>query len=211
MPSISASPFLDTSNIELLRQRLAEDSRIEKYTPSPLRSCRIDARQIIRRESDRLFVLVGPCSIHDPESALEYAARLRELADELRGDLRIVMRAYLEKPPTTVGWKDLINDPDVDDSYNTNKGVNVACEMLDTISPYCTANWPLVCRSRSASRTPRMPPWPQVNSLKSMHERHNFMTVTKQGIIATTTEGNEDGYVILRGGSQGANFDAASV
>lgn len=153
MPSISASPFLDTSNIELLRQRLAEGSRIEKYTPlappelvqyeighTPnslltVLNSRIDARQIIRRESDRLFVLVGPCSIHDPESALEYAARLRELADELRGDLCIVMRAYLEKPPTTVGWKDLINDPDVDDSYNTNKGVNVACEMLDTISP----------------------------------------------------------------------------
>lgn len=70
---------------------------------------RTEARQIIRRESDRLLVLVGPCSIHYPGSALEYASRLRELATELRDDICIVMRAYLEKPRTTVGWKGLIS------------------------------------------------------------------------------------------------------
>lgn len=116
---------------------------------------RQEVRQIIRRESDRLLVVVGPCSIHDPESALEYAQRLRGLADELQEDLCLVMRAYLEKPRTTVGWKGLINDPDVDDSYNINKGVKVArqlltditalgvpvaSEMLDTISPQYTAD-----------------------------------------------------------------------
>ncbi|KAK9479655.1 3-deoxy-7-phosphoheptulonate synthase [Lipomyces japonicus] len=113
------------------------------------------AIKILQGKSDKLLVVVGPCSIHDPESAYEYAARLKILADKLQDDLLIVMRAYLEKPRTTVGWKGLINDPDVDESFQINKGLRVsrqlfckltdmgvpiASEMLDTISPQFLAD-----------------------------------------------------------------------
>jgi 3-deoxy-7-phosphoheptulonate synthase len=99
--------------------------------------------------------MVGPCSIHDPVTALEYAQRLKKLAQELSKDLCIIMRAYLEKPRTTVGWKGLINDPDIDESYQINKGLRIsrqmyadltamgmpiASEMLDTISPQFLAD-----------------------------------------------------------------------
>ncbi|KAJ1734236.1 3-deoxy-7-phosphoheptulonate synthase [Coemansia biformis] len=111
---------------------------------------RKQASEILRRKDDRLLVIVGPCSIHDPEAAVEYGKRLKELADELKGDLCIVMRVYFEKPRTTVGWKGLINDPELNDTFQINKGLRVArdllcritdlgmpagCELLDTISP----------------------------------------------------------------------------
>ena len=116
---------------------------------------RRDAVRIIKQEDDRLLVVCGPCSLHDPAAAVEYCARLVKLADKLSNDLCIVMRAYLEKPRTTVGWKGLINDPDIDESYKINKGLRVsrklfcdltsqgmpiATEMLDTISPQFLAD-----------------------------------------------------------------------
>ena len=94
--------------------------------------------------------MVGPCSIHDPEAALEYANRLLDISHKLADDLCIIMRAYLEKPRTTVGWKGLINDPDINETFKINKGLRmsrqlfcdltdlgmpIASEMLDTISP----------------------------------------------------------------------------
>lgn len=92
------------------------------------------ARQAIHRilygADDRLLVVVGPCSIHDPEAALEYARRLKEQADRLRGELLVVMRVYFEKPRTTVGWKGLINDPYLDDSYRINDGIRLARRLL---------------------------------------------------------------------------------
>ncbi|CAM1502392.1 Fc.00g043760.m01.CDS01 [Cosmosporella sp. VM-42] len=116
---------------------------------------RNDAAEILLGTNDRLLVVVGPCSIHDPAAAHEYAGRLKELSDKLQNDLCVVMRAYLEKPRTTVGWKGLINDPDIDSSFNINKGLRVsrklfvdltnngmpiASEMLDTISPQFLAD-----------------------------------------------------------------------
>ena len=79
---------------------------------------------------DRLMVVAGPCSIHDVDAAREYAGRLRPLIDKFRDDLLIVMRVYFEKPRTTVGWKGLINDPDLDDSFHINKGVRLARRLL---------------------------------------------------------------------------------
>lgn len=93
---------------------------------------------------------MGPCSLHDPEAAIEYAKQLLEVKERLKDDLVIIMRAYLEKPRTTVGWKGLINDPDIDESFQINKGLRIsrqlfveltklgmpiASEMLDTVSP----------------------------------------------------------------------------
>ena len=105
---------------------------------------------ILEGRDDRLVVVIGPCSIHDPASAMEYAARLKPLRDALAGELEVVMRVYFEKPRTTVGWKGLINDPALDGSFDINRGLRLArgllrdinalglpagCEYLDTISP----------------------------------------------------------------------------
>ena len=118
-------------------------------------SARQGIHQILHREDDRLLVVVGPCSIHDVDAALDYAGRLGRLREELRDALQIVMRVYFEKPRTTVGWKGLINDPDLDDSFHINKGLRVArgllrdlavrgmpaaTEYLDLISPQYIAD-----------------------------------------------------------------------
>jgi len=95
---------------------------------------RRDIEKVLDGEDDRLVVIVGPCSIHDPESALEYAARLKTLKDELADDLVIIMRVYFEKPRTSIGWKGLINDPDISGEYNINKGLRVARKLLLELS-----------------------------------------------------------------------------
>ena len=93
-----------------------------------------DARRTIHRilsgEDDRLLVIVGPCSIHDPAAAREYAGLLREAAKANASDLFVVMRVYFEKPRTTVGWKGLINDPDLNDTFQINKGLHLARQLL---------------------------------------------------------------------------------
>src|SRR5262245_39985883 len=124
--------------------------------------------RILNREDDRILVVVGPCSIHDPKAAREYARRLKQLADSLAADLHIVMRVYFEKPRTTVGWKGLINDPHLNGSYAINEGVRIGrrllldllelgvpagCEFLDPISPQFTSD--LVSWVRSAPARPR--------------------------------------------------------
>ncbi len=85
---------------------------------------------ILHGSDDRLMVVVGPCSVHDPEAAREYALRLKPLISEFKDDLCIVMRVYFEKPRTTVGWKGLINDPDLDGSFRINKGLKLARQLL---------------------------------------------------------------------------------
>lgn len=87
-------------------------------------------RHILERRDPRLFVVVGPCSIHDVVAAREYASRLRELSTRVASTLFLIMRVYFEKPRTTIGWKGLINDPDMDDSFHIEKGVFLARELL---------------------------------------------------------------------------------
>ncbi len=111
---------------------------------------REEFRRILKREDDRLAVIVGPCSIHDTKEALDYARLLSKARKQHRKDLLLIMRVYFEKPRTTVGWKGLINDPYMDESYNINsglrmarklllelgkKGIPAATEFLDTITP----------------------------------------------------------------------------
>ncbi len=118
-------------------------------------SAREQADAILQGKDDRLLAVVGPCSIHDPEAAIEYATKLREQADRLKDDIFIIMRVYFEKPRTTVGWKGLINDPNLDDSFDINRGLRTArgllldlanmgvpagTEFLDAISPQYIAD-----------------------------------------------------------------------
>ncbi|KAJ9107397.1 hypothetical protein QFC21_000847 [Naganishia friedmannii] len=115
---------------------------------------RRQVESVIKGDDDRLLVVVGPCSIHDPAQAIEYAKLLKPYADEAKDDLLILMRVYFEKPRTTVGWKGLINDPEMTNTFQINKGLKIArkllleltemglptaCEFLDTISPQFTA------------------------------------------------------------------------
>jgi 3-deoxy-7-phosphoheptulonate synthase len=98
------------------------------YSRDELRAC-------LYGQDDRLLVIVGPCSVHDPRAALDYAQRLARLKKELEGELMIVMRVYFEKPRTTVGWKGLINDPDIDGSHRIRKGLLLARKiLLDVLS-----------------------------------------------------------------------------
>ncbi|WP_325107860.1 3-deoxy-7-phosphoheptulonate synthase [Luteolibacter pohnpeiensis] len=118
-------------------------------------SARSQAEAILNGEDDRLLAIVGPCSIHDPEAALEYATKLKAEAARLKNDIFIIMRVYFEKPRTTVGWKGLINDPHLDNSFDINHGLRIArglllelaqmgvpagTEFLDTISPQYIAD-----------------------------------------------------------------------
>lgn len=208
---------------------------------------RRECKEIIHQRDDRLLVMVGPCSIHDPGTALEYAGKLKRLSEKLSSELCIIMRAYLEKPRTTVGWKGLINDPDIDESYKINKGLRVsrqlyadltsmgmpiASEMLDTISPQFLAD--LISLGAIGARTTESQlhrelasglSFPMgfkngtdgslsvaIDAVGAAAAKHYFMGVTKQGLAAITkTSGNEDGFVILRGGTKGTNYDAESV
>ncbi|GAA0784993.1 3-deoxy-7-phosphoheptulonate synthase [Marinobacterium sediminicola] len=98
----------------------------------------MEGRQVIKdildRKDKRLFVVVGPCSIHDPEAALEYGRKLKALAEEVKDTLYLVMRVYFEKPRTTVGWKGLINDPHMNDSFDIEEGLHIARKLLIDLS-----------------------------------------------------------------------------
>jgi 3-deoxy-7-phosphoheptulonate synthase len=138
--SESSSQQSTSSRVEDLRvtgvKRLitpAEVKKLHAASPETLNSileARNTARRILRGEDPRLMVVVGPCSIHDTESAMDYARRLKALSDELSDRLFIVMRVYFEKPRTTVGWKGLINDPHLDDSGDVEYGIKLARKLL---------------------------------------------------------------------------------
>ncbi len=111
-----------------------EECPITKAAALVTLQARQDIHKILTAEDDRLLVVIGPCSIHDPMAALDYAGKLLALKRELERDLIIVMRVYFEKPRTTVGWKGLINDPDLDKSFNINKGLRLARKLLFSLN-----------------------------------------------------------------------------
>jgi 3-deoxy-7-phosphoheptulonate synthase len=128
---------------------LIRDLPCDETVSATVTDCRRRLHGLLHGRDDRIAVVIGPCSIHDPAAALDYAARLRPLRDTLGDALEILMRVYFEKPRTTIGWKGLINDPDLDGSFHINKGLRLArgllrdinamglpagCEYLDTIS-----------------------------------------------------------------------------
>lgn len=156
----SGPPVTSNLRIERIRPLVPPDILVERL-PLPaegavmVQRTRREVGRILDGADDRLLVVVGPCSIHDPDAALDYARRLAPLAEELAADLRIVMRVYFEKPRTTVGWKGLINDPNLDGSFAVNEGLHLArrilldvvalglpagCEFLDPITPQFIAD-----------------------------------------------------------------------
>ena len=109
---------------------LLEEIPITERASNVVANTRRAIVNVLEGQDPRLVVIVGPCSIHDTVAALDYASRLKSLADRLADDLVIVMRTYFEKPRTSVGWKGLINDPDLDGSYHINKGLRLARKLL---------------------------------------------------------------------------------
>jgi 3-deoxy-7-phosphoheptulonate synthase len=109
---------------------LLEEIPITEQASNVVSDARAAIAQVMAGEDRRLVVVVGPCSIHDTSCAIEYATRLKPLADRYRDQLLIVMRSYFEKPRTSVGWKGLINDPDLDESFHINKGLRLARQFL---------------------------------------------------------------------------------
>ncbi len=149
-------PFItDDVRITDIRPLISPAILMEDYPATPeieklVYDTREEFRRILKKEDDRLAVMVGPCSIHDLDAALDYASRLVEARKTYAEDLLLIMRVYFEKPRTTVGWKGLINDPFMDESYNINRGLRMArglllklgemgvpaaTEFLDTITP----------------------------------------------------------------------------
>jgi 3-deoxy-7-phosphoheptulonate synthase len=210
---------------------------------------RNEAADIVQGQDSkgRLLVIVGPCSIHDPQAALEYCDRLLKEKEKYKDELCIVMRSYLEKPRTTVGWKGLINDPDIDNSFDINKGLRIsrklfvdltekgmpiASEMLDTISPQFLAD--VLSVGAIGARTTESQLHRElasglsfpvgfkngtdgdlgvaIDAIGAVKHPHHFLSVTKPGLVSIVgTVGNEDTFVILRGGKSGTNYDAKSI
>jgi len=140
MPQRSAlETLLDNVNVEQMAE-MPSPAEVQERLPLTDAAARTvlggrNALQAILERSDpRLFVVVGPCSIHDPEAALDYARRLRRLADEVSGCLVLVMRVYFEKPRTSIGWKGFVNDPRMDDSFRVDEGILLARELLIRIA-----------------------------------------------------------------------------
>ncbi|WP_305839272.1 3-deoxy-7-phosphoheptulonate synthase AroG [Photobacterium leiognathi] len=125
----------DDVRISEIKELLPPVAILEKFPATESASetvyqARNAIHNILNDEDDRLLVIVGPCSIHDTAAAIEYGQRLKELRDELSADLEIVMRVYFEKPRTTVGWKGLINDPYMDNSFQLNDGLRIGRKLL---------------------------------------------------------------------------------
>jgi len=204
-------------------------------------------QNILDRKDHRIFVVVGPCSIHDPQAALDYASRLKALADELSDTLYIVMRVYFEKPRTTVGWKGLVNDPHLDDSFKIEEGLHIgrkllldilemglptSTEALDPISPQYLQDlisWTAIGARTTESQTHREMAsglsspvgfkngtdgglTVATNALNSVARPHRFLGINSQGQVSVfTTRGNAYGHIVLRGGTQGPNYDSVHI
>ena len=219
----------------------------DEVAAATVRSGRADTVNILNGDDDRLVVVVGPCSVHDPEAAMDYARRLAAKAEELRDDLQIVMRVYFEKPRTTLGWKGLLNDPHLDGTFDINTGLRmgrkllldisrlglpVGCEFLDPIIPQYIAD--LVTYGAIGARTAASQVHRQLCSALSMPvgiknstegdvqvavdgtraaaASHVFPGTDLEGQAALIhTVGNPDCHVILRGGTDGPNYDAETV
>ncbi len=204
-------------------------------------------QKVLSGADDRLLVIVGPCSIHDVDAALDYAGRLASVRAKLEKELLIVMRVYFEKPRTTVGWKGLINDPHLDDSYAIDEGLRTARELLltlntrgmpagveylDILTPQYVAD--LVSWGAIGARTTESQLHREmasglscpvgfkngtdggikvaVDACMAASHPHRFLSLTQSGQVAIfQTGGNADCHLILRGGSKGTNYDAASV
>lgn len=183
--STARSDLDDRRTLRISPLRAPADVRhahpVDDVAAATVRTGRQATVDVLAGVDDRLLVIVGPCSVHDPEAALDYADRLASTALDLADRLHIVMRVYFEKPRTTLGWKGLINDPHLDGSFDVNHGLGVgrgllvaisglglpvACEFLDPITPQYLAD--LVSYGAIGARTAASQVHRQLSSALSM-------------------------------------------
>ncbi len=226
---------------------LEEEMPITEESSQTVFEARRQIGNILEGTDDRLVVVVGPCSIHDPEAAREYAGLLQGTMARLANELVVVMRVYFEKPRTTLGWKGLINDPFFDESFKINEGLRIArhllldlakmgvpagTEFLDMITPQYIAD--LVSWGAIGARTTESQVHRQlvsglscpvgfkngtsgniqmaVEAIVSANHPHTFLGTSETGQSAILfTSGNPECHIILRGGRQVTNYDAAAV
>lgn len=197
-------------------QILQEDLPLTLTAAQTVLEGRKAAENILHSDDDRLLVVVGPCSVHNVESALEYARKLRAYAAEATDDLQIIMRVYFEKPRTTVGWKGLINDPDMNGTFQINRGLRMArtlllevakmglpagCEFLDTISPQYTAD--LVSWGAIGARTTESQVHRELTSALSMPTGFKNSTDGSVGIAIDACRAASRPHVFLSVGKGG--------
>lgn len=179
-------PEVDNLRIQQIKALAHPQLVMEEYPSIPacvevVRRCRQAAADCISGASDKVVVIVGPCSIHDPKSALEYAKRLTSEANRLKDDLVVIMRVYFEKPRATIGWKGLLNDPYLDESFRVNDGIRLGrkllrdinamglpcgCEFLDVMTPQYLSD--LVSWAGIGARTTECQPHRELASGLSM-------------------------------------------
>ncbi|HEX3435963.1 MAG TPA: 3-deoxy-7-phosphoheptulonate synthase [Pseudacidobacterium sp.] len=246
--------FYPTNNLRIKATKvvlppvfLQEEIPVTETASATVFQARNEIAGILNGDDHRLIVIVGPCSIHDPKAAREYAGLLKGAIAEFSKDLMIVMRLYFEKPRTTLGWKGLINDPHLDESFRINDGLRIArhllldlaemgvpagTEFLDMISPQYVAE--LVSWGAIGARTTESQVHRQlasglscpvgfkngtsgnvqiaIEAILSASHSHTFLGTSETGQSAILfTAGNPDCHIILRGGRQTTNYDAASV
>ncbi|KAF6757441.1 phospho-2-dehydro-3-deoxyheptonate aldolase [Ephemerocybe angulata] len=221
MPFKDALARLENSRVKSTRplippQILQEDMPLTLLAAQTVLQGRLAIEKILRGDDDRLLVVVGPCSVHNVDAALEYARLLREYAETAKDDLHIVMRVYFEKPRTTVGWKGLINDPDLNNSFQINKGLRIArglllevakmglpsgCEFLDTITPQYTAD--LVSWGAIGARTTESQVHRELTSALSMPTGFKNSTDGSVGIAIDACRAARSGHVFLSVGKEG--------
>ncbi|AJC49021.1 3-deoxy-7-phosphoheptulonate synthase [Allofrancisella guangzhouensis] len=138
---IDDKKFAKVSNVNIQKKKvlipaevLIEEIPLSKESYNTVKKSREDVADIIHGKDDRVLVVVGPCSIHDTDAALEYAAKLKKEVKKFEKEILILMRVYFEKPRTTIGWKGLINDPNLNNSYDINKGLRLARKLLSDIT-----------------------------------------------------------------------------
>ncbi|KAJ4482175.1 hypothetical protein J3R30DRAFT_3285578 [Lentinula aciculospora] len=197
-------------------QILQEDLPLTLLAAQTVIEGRMQTESILRGNDNRLMVIVGPCSVNNVESAIEYARLLKAYADEAKEDLFIVMRVYFEKPRTTVGWKGLINDPDLNGTFHINRGLRIArtllldiaklglpagCEFLDTISPQYTAD--LVSWGAIGARTTESQVHRELTSALSMPTGFKNSTDGSVGIAIDACRAAQSGHVFLSVGKEG--------
>lgn len=202
---------------------------------------------VLNGDDPHFLVIAGPCSMHDEQAALEYAKRIAELSVEVDDRVLLVMRAYFEKPRTTVGWKGFINDPDLNETFKIGSGLErarnllrkiadlgvlTATEFLDPVIPHYIEDlisWVAIGARTTESQTHRQMAsalgipvgfkngtdgsvQTAVDGILAARKSHTYAGTGPNGRIAVLrTQGNPDGHLVLRGGSQGTNYDPHSV
>ena len=228
-------------------EKLKERLPVTAAARASVQRAREQVNAVLRGDDYRLLAIVGPCSIHDPAAALEYGERLATLAQRVAEVILIVMRAYFEKPRSTVGWKGLINDPYLDDTFRVADGLAMArqllidlaelglplsTEALNAITPQYLQDliaWSAIGARTSESQTHREMASglssavgfkngtdgsldAAINAMHSVAEPHRFLGINPSGQVSVIeTRGNPNAHIVLRGGADGPNYDAASI